>query len=56
MDKLPYLFFAAWFLCVCSADTMLDDWRAAVVAVVGLIVIIRIAFAANPEVDDDAHN
>lgn len=52
-DKLPYLFFMAWFLCGCSVDTMLDDWRAAAVAVLSLIALIVIALKTAPEVDDD---
>lgn len=52
-DKLPYLFFMAWFLCVCSVDAMLDDWRAAAVAVLSLTALIVIALKTAPEVDDD---
>ena len=52
-DKLPYLFFMAWILCGCSADTMPDDWRAAAVVVLSLIAIIVIALKTAPEVDDD---
>ena len=43
MDKMMYLFFAAWLLCGCSVDKMLDDWRACVVAIVALIVAIVVA-------------
>ena len=52
-DNLPYLFFVAWFLCGCSVDTMLDDWRAAAVAVLSLIALIVIALKTAPEVDGD---
>ena len=50
---LPYIFFMAWMLCGCSAEKILDDWRAAVIAVVALIVIILIAVVTAAEMDDE---
>lgn len=34
------LFFISWLLCGCSIDQALDDWRAAVVAVITLITAV----------------
>lgn len=34
------VFIASWLLCGCSMDQMFDDWRAAVITVVALIVTI----------------
>ena len=44
-SKLMYLFFAAWMLAGCSADTMLDDPRAGVIALVSMIVAVACAAA-----------
>lgn len=40
---LPYIFFAAWLLCVCSVDSMLDDWRACFATVTALITMVMVA-------------
>lgn len=45
MNKLLGVFCVAWLLCGCSVDTMLDDWRSCVVAVVALIVCVAVAGA-----------
>lgn len=53
MDKvLPYLFFMAWMLCGCSSEKILDDWRACIIAVTALIVIIIIGVATAEEMDE----
>lgn len=45
MDRLMYLFFAAWLLCGCSIDTALDDPKAGVVALIAMIVAVACAWA-----------
>lgn len=37
--------FMAWLLCACSIDQVCDDWRACVIFVIGLIVVIAAAAA-----------
>ena len=37
------MFFIGWLLCGCSIDRIFDDWRAAFVAVLAMIVVILIA-------------
>ena len=39
------IFFAAWLLCGCSVEKICDDWRACVIFVIGLIVVIATAAA-----------
>ena len=39
------IFFAAWLLCGCSVEKICDDWRACVIFVIGLIVVIASAAA-----------
>lgn len=39
------IFFASWLLCGCSIDQVCDDWRACVIFVIGLIVVIAAAAA-----------
>ena len=43
MQKAGLIFFISWILCGCSIDRIFDDWRAAFIAVVALIVIILVA-------------
>ena len=46
MDKVAgIVFFTAWLLCGCSVDQIFDDWRACVIFVIGLIVVIAAAAA-----------
>jgi hypothetical protein len=35
----------AWLLCACSIDQVCDDWRACVIFVIALIVVIATAAA-----------
>lgn len=37
--------FMAWLLCACSIDKVCDDWRACVIFVIALIVVIATAAA-----------
>ena len=37
--------FMAWLLCACSIDQVCDDWRACVIFVIALIVVIATAAA-----------
>ena len=37
--------FMSWLLCACSIDQVCDDWRACVVFVIALIVVIAAAAA-----------
>lgn len=37
--------FMAWLLCACSIDQVCDDWRACVIFVIALIVVIAAAAA-----------
>ena len=46
---LMHLFFIAWLVCGCSADTMLDDPRAGVVALVSMIVAVCCAIGISRE-------
>ena len=39
------IFFLAWLLCGCSVEKICDDWRACVVFVIALIVVIAAAAA-----------
>ena len=39
------IFFAAWLLCGCSVEKICDDWRACVIFVIALIVVIATAAA-----------
>ena len=39
------VFFFAWLLCGCSVERICDDWRACVIFVIGLIVVIASAAA-----------
>ena len=46
MDKVAgIVFFTAWLLCGCSVDQIFDDWRACVIFVIALIVVIATAAA-----------
>lgn len=45
MDRLMYLFFAAWLLCGCSIDTALDDPKAGIVALIAMIVAVGCSIA-----------
>ena len=46
MDKVAgIVFFTAWLLCGCSVDQIFDDWRACVIFVIALIVVIAAAAA-----------
>ena len=46
MDKVAgIVFFTAWLLCGCSVDQIFDVWRACVIFVIGLIVVIAAAAA-----------
>ena len=46
-DIYIYLFFFAWFICCCVADTMLDSRAAGVTAVVAMAVVIWSAVMIN---------
>ena len=39
------IFFVSWLLCGCSVDQIFDDWRACVIFVIALIVVIASAAA-----------
>lgn len=39
------IFFLAWLLCGCSVEKICDDWRACVIFVIALIVVIAAAAA-----------
>ena len=39
------IFFVCWLLCGCSVDQIFDDWRACVIFVIALIVVIASAAA-----------
>lgn len=39
------IFFMAWLLCGCSVEQICDDWRACVIFVIALIVVIATAAA-----------
>ena len=39
------IFFLAWLLCGCSVEKICDDWRACVIFVIALIVVIATAAA-----------
>lgn len=39
------IFFVSWLLCGCSIDQIFDDWRACVIFVIALIVVIAAAAA-----------
>ena len=39
------IFFISWLLCGCSVDQIFDDWRACVIFVIALIVVIAAAAA-----------
>ena len=39
------IFFVSWLLCGCSIDQIFDDWRACVIFVIALIVVIASAAA-----------
>lgn len=45
MDRLMYLFFAAWLLCGCSVDKALDDPKAGIVALIAMIVAVGCSIA-----------
>ena len=46
MDKVAgIVFFTAWLLCGCSVEQVCDDWRACVIFVIALIVVIAAAAA-----------
>lgn len=46
MDKATgIVFLTAWLLCGCSVDQIFDDWRACVIFVIALIVVIASAAA-----------
>lgn len=39
------IFLISWLLCGCSVDQIFDDWRACVIFVIALIVVIASAAA-----------
>ena len=39
------IFLFSWLLCSCSVDQIFDDWRACVIFVIALIVVIAAAAA-----------
>lgn len=41
------IFLISWLLCGCSIDSICDDWRAMLAAVVALIVIILCAMVLS---------
>ena len=46
MDKVAgIVFFTAWLLCGCRVEKVCDDWRACVIFVIALIVVIAAAAA-----------
>ena len=42
---ISVVFFAAWLMCGCSVEKICDDWRACVIFVIALIVVIATAAA-----------
>ena len=48
---LMTVFFMAWLLCACSADTMLDDPRVGVIALIAMIVATASAWALGNRKD-----
>ena len=47
MGKLGCIFFVAWLVVGCSIDCICDDWRACVIFVIALIVVIATAAATT---------
>ena len=45
MESKMTVFFMAWLLCGCSADNMLDDPRAGIVALISMIVAVACAIS-----------
>ena len=43
------IFFVAWLVCGCSADTMLDDPRAGVVALIAMTIAVACAIRMGKE-------
>ena len=50
-DNLLVIFLLAWLLCACSADTMLDDPRVGVIALIAMIVATASAWALGGRED-----
>ena len=44
-QAIEAIMFMAWLLCGCSVEKICDDWRACVIFVIGLIVVIAAAAA-----------
>lgn len=44
-NVMSVILFSAWLLCGCSVEKICDDWRACVIFVIALIVVIASAAA-----------
>lgn len=44
-NVMSVILFTAWLLCGCSVEKICDDWRACVIFVIALIVVIATAAA-----------
>ena len=44
-NVMSVILFTAWLLCGCSVEKICDDWRACVIFVIALIVVIAAAAA-----------
>ena len=44
-QAIESIMFMAWLLCGCSVEKICDDWRACVIFVIALIVVIASAAA-----------
>ena len=44
-NVMSVILFTAWLLCGCSVEKICDDWRACVIFVIALIVVIASAAA-----------
>lgn len=40
MGKMPLIFFTAWLLCGCSIEKICDDWKAMLIAIIALAVVV----------------
>lgn len=40
MQKAAVMFFIGWLLCGCSIESICDDWRAMLVAIIALAVVV----------------
>lgn len=49
-NVMSVILFTAWLLCGCSVEKVCDDWRACVIFVIGLIVVIACAYVMGKEI------